>query len=111
MVLSWDSPGTADGQFGPNGPEGITVDSEGRVYVADTMNNRVQVFDSNGTFLIKWGTTGTGPGEFRRAEDVTVDSNGYNSVSDGSNNRIQKFGYLPTPTNHSTWGHLKSLYR
>src|SRR5688572_20615113 len=44
-------------------PEGIAIDpSSGNVYVADTANNRIQVFSSNGTFISKWGTFGGGNG-------------------------------------------------
>src|SRR5918998_1163259 len=52
----------ADGQFGS--PFGIAVDPSGNVYVADTNNNRIQKFTSNGGFVTKWGTQGTGDGQF-----------------------------------------------
>ena len=29
-----------------------------------TMNNRIQKFDPNGTFITKWGTLGSGNGQF-----------------------------------------------
>jgi DNA-binding beta-propeller fold protein YncE len=45
-----------DGQF--QEPWGIAVDDQGTVYVADTWNHRIQVFDSDGTFRTKWGTYG-----------------------------------------------------
>lgn len=45
----WGSTGSEPGQF--NSPMGIAVDSGGKVYVADTYNNRIQIFDSNGVFL------------------------------------------------------------
>ena len=38
-------------------PNGIAVDSSGNVYVADADNNRIQKFNSNGTFITKWGLT------------------------------------------------------
>jgi len=42
FLTSWGSEGDGDGQF--NQPEGIDVDLAGRVIVADTGNNRIQVF-------------------------------------------------------------------
>ena len=42
LDVSEGSPGSGDGQFSE--PEGIDVDSQGRVYVADTGDNRIQVF-------------------------------------------------------------------
>ena len=42
-------PGTATGQFVQ--PNGVAVDAAGNVYVADTLNGRVQEFSSTGTFI------------------------------------------------------------
>jgi peptidylamidoglycolate lyase len=50
--FQWGSEGSKSGQF--NLPHGIAVDSEGRVYVADRGNARVQVFDSEGRFISEW---------------------------------------------------------
>jgi DNA-binding beta-propeller fold protein YncE len=41
-VAKWGGSGSGDGQF--LGPSGITVDSSGSIYVADTWNNRIQKF-------------------------------------------------------------------
>jgi DNA-binding beta-propeller fold protein YncE len=41
--MSWGSEGDEDVQF--NQPEGIDVDPAGKVIVADTGNNRIQIFD------------------------------------------------------------------
>lgn len=51
-VTSWGGKGKADGQFGT--VHGVDVDRNGRVYVADRENRRVQVFDSNGRHLATW---------------------------------------------------------
>jgi len=51
-VTSWGGHGTGDGQF--NAVHGIDIDRNGRVYVADRLNKRVQVFDSNGKHLANW---------------------------------------------------------
>ena len=58
------------------GPEGIAVDpSSGNVYVADTANNRIQVFSSNGTFISKWGKYGAGDGSFNSPDRYCCRSN------------------------------------
>jgi NHL repeat len=48
FVKSWGQTGTENGQF--NAPHSIAVDARGNVYVADMGNQRIQVFDNNGTF-------------------------------------------------------------
>ncbi|PYE61985.1 DNA-binding beta-propeller fold protein YncE, partial [Aneurinibacillus soli] len=81
--------GSGDGQF--SYPQGIAVDSSGNVYVADTNNNRIEKFDSSGTYVTKWGSYGSGDGQFQYPQGVAVDSSGNVYVLDSSNNRIQKF--------------------
>ncbi|HLI23253.1 MAG TPA: peptidyl-alpha-hydroxyglycine alpha-amidating lyase family protein [Stellaceae bacterium] len=48
-VKSWGDRGSGPGQF--NTAHGIGVDAQDHIYVADRSNRRIQVFDSNGTFL------------------------------------------------------------
>mgnify|MGYP001418043520 FL=1 len=49
---SWGEPGTDPGQF--NLPHNVGVDRQGRVYVADRENFRVQIFDAGGRFITQW---------------------------------------------------------
>lgn len=58
-------------------PYSVAVDSSGYVYVADTANHRIQKFDSVGNFITKWGSKGTGDGEFDHPIGIAVDSSGY----------------------------------
>jgi DNA-binding beta-propeller fold protein YncE len=55
-LSQWGRRGTGAGEFGL--PHNLVVDNQGRVYVTDRDNQRIQVFDANGTFLTEW--TGTG---------------------------------------------------
>jgi hypothetical protein len=48
-LKSWGEPGDQAGQF--NTPHSIAVDAQGRVYVADRGNRRIQVFDGEGKFI------------------------------------------------------------
>ena len=51
-LLSWGEPGTDPGCF--NLPHNIATDTDGRVYVADRENHRVQIFDGKGKYLGQW---------------------------------------------------------
>ena len=72
-------------------PTGVAVDKEGNLYVADTLNDRIEVFDAEGVFLRTWGKNGDGPGYFARPKGVAVDSDGHVWVADGMQDRIQVF--------------------
>ncbi|MEZ4735546.1 MAG: hypothetical protein R3E79_51295 [Caldilineaceae bacterium] len=72
-------------------PIAVAVDTVGNVYVTDLESNRIQKFDSNGTYLTQWGSFGSGDGQFNRAFGIAVDGAGNVYVADADNNRIQKF--------------------
>ena len=55
-LLQWGTRGTGPGEFGL--PHNLVVGNQGRVYVTDRDNQRIQVFDSNGTFLNQWTDVG-----------------------------------------------------
>ncbi|MBO9540126.1 hypothetical protein J7643_05985 [bacterium] len=61
------------------------------VYVSDRRNHRIQRLSSSGAFLGKWGSNGTGPGQFDMPEDILVDQAGNVWVSEYNGHRIQKF--------------------
>jgi len=52
FVKEWGKVGTGPGEF--SFPHGIVMDSQGRLYVADRSNNRIQVFEQSGKFIAQW---------------------------------------------------------
>ena len=101
FLKKWGASGTVDGgRFWY--PLGITVDSAGNVYVADTGNNRIQKFTSTGEFITAWGSGGSGNGQFDEPWGVAVDRTGRVIVADTGNNRTQVFD--SDGTFITTWG-------
>ena len=58
------------------------------IYITDTNNHRVLIYDTNGTQLYSSGTRGSGEGEFNGPMGITVDTSGNVYVCDSGNNRI-----------------------
>jgi uncharacterized protein (TIGR03663 family) len=71
-------------------PTGLAVDRQGRVYVADTGNHRIQVFDADGSLEQTIGSFGQGEGQFHEPRGVAVDRQGNIYVADTWNARIVK---------------------
>jgi len=74
-----------------NSPQGAAVDPAGNVYVADSANNRIQKFTSDGVFVSRWGNTGQEDRKLSNPRGVAVDASGDVYVADTCNNCIKKF--------------------
>ena len=93
--------GSGNGQL--NHPTGIAIDSHDRLYVTDTGNSRVEVFQSDGTYLSQFGSVGNGNGQFGAGihsgvtdlpggpGGIGLDGAGNVYVIDMINRRVEKF--------------------
>jgi len=88
---------TYQSQWGGNGPGAFSqphgVASDGsNIFVTDRTTDELQVFDSGGNFITRWGGSGSATGQFSSPDGVAVDPSGMSVyVADFGNNRIQKF--------------------
>ena len=80
--------GAGQGQCEFNRAEGLSLDYAGNLYVADSCNHRVQVFDCNGVFLRAYGSAGTAQGQFSYPYDVRVDGKGRQYICEFGNSRV-----------------------
>ena len=75
-------------------PRNVAVSGDGRIYVLDSGNQRIQVFDATGQLLDSWGGPGAGNGEFNAEGQgpwgLAIDDN-FVYVADTWNHRVQKF--------------------
>jgi len=81
-IKHWGKKGTGDAEF--NLSHDVTLDSKGKVYVADRTNKRIQVFDENGNFLAKWTDVGSPWGLIYSKKENCL------YMFDGVNNRVVK---------------------
>ncbi|PKO62790.1 MAG: hypothetical protein CVU24_02425 [Betaproteobacteria bacterium HGW-Betaproteobacteria-18] len=72
-------------------PTWLTVDAKGNLYVADTLNSRVQKFDPDGKYLMSFGKRGNAFGQFDKPKGVGVDSFGNVYVVDSGWSNVQIF--------------------
>ncbi|MGQ9513231.1 SMP-30/gluconolactonase/LRE family protein [Thermodesulfitimonas sp.] len=88
----------AIGRFGRSGggefyyPNGIAVSPDGRIFVADTNNCRVQIFDTQGKFLAMWtGDLAKHEGYFATPTGIAFDKKGNVYVADALSQRVTIF--------------------
>jgi peptidylamidoglycolate lyase len=83
FLREWGKKGDQPGEF--NIPHGISLDKDGRVYVADRENSRVQIFDGNGKLLTQWKSA-----ELGKPWDVMIGADGYAYIVDGGQSNLKK---------------------
>ena len=94
ILNMWSDSGTGPGQFGDS-VWGVALDAANNMYVADTLNDRVQELASDGTPVMEWAG-------LHRPYGVAVDADGNVYVADTAASRIVKFA--PDGTQVATWG-------
>ena len=106
LIQSWGEPGKTDpGQF--HLPHSLLIDPEGKVYVCDRANRRVQIFSPDGEFITMWTGMG-GPdnlvrdseGFFYIAEQADESGDSHCSIWDGEGNVLERW---PIRHAHGLW--------
>jgi hypothetical protein len=89
LLFRFGGNGGDPGQF--NFPTNIFTDKDGLIYVTDSMNFRVQIFDKDGRFISAFGQVGNGTGDFSKPKGIGVDSEGHVYVADAHFDNFQIF--------------------
>ena len=97
-------------------PVGITVDSSGNLYIADSYNHKIRKISTDGTVSTYAGTGSTGSTDgasnvatFNVPIDITIDSSGNLYVSDSYNNKIRKIATDGTVSTYAGTGTVGSI--
>jgi tripartite motif-containing protein 71 len=101
FAASWGSRGEGPGEF--EEPRGVAASLQGTVYVADTGNGRLQVFDETGEFLRAWGE-----GILGEPFDVAVGRDGRVYVVDTEHDGL--FVFSPEGRFEERWGQQWALF-
>lgn len=72
-------------------PSSVDVDRTETVYVSDEYEANILIYDSDGAFLGRWGTKGSGDGELNGPSGIAFDREDNLYVVDSLNHRVQKF--------------------
>ncbi len=83
-------------------PTGMAVDRQGNVYVADTLEHRIQVFDADGMLVRSIGSFGSGENQFYEPRGIAIDRQGNLYVTDTWNARVVKLS--PDGEWVTSWG-------
>jgi len=86
FIKTWGKKGTAHGEF--DTPHALAFDSQGRLFVADRANDRIQIFDQEGKFLDEWK-------QFSRPSGLYIDRNDVLYVSDSESRERDGYGHHP----------------
>uniref|UniRef100_A0A673BDN5 RING-type E3 ubiquitin transferase n=1 Tax=Sphaeramia orbicularis TaxID=375764 RepID=A0A673BDN5_9TELE len=89
LIYRVGSRGREKGEF--TNLQGISASSNGRVVVADSNNQCIQIFSNDGQFKMRFGVRGRSPGQLQRPTGVTVDMNGDIVVADYDNRWVSIF--------------------
>ncbi len=84
FVSAWGRPGTGPGEF--RGIHALAMDSQGRLFVGDRANQRIQVFDSDGGHVATWKQFGSPSGIYIDPNDriyVADSDSGYDPDGTG----------------------------
>lgn len=110
-VLSFGGKGSTNGKFSVP-QSGIVRHPSGDIYIYDTGNSCIKVFDSQGNYKFQFGYPGTGPGQLspllgaKNGNSIALASDGNILVADTNNHRVQVF--TPTGNYLSQFGSLGS---
>jgi NHL repeat len=84
FIKAWGKHGSGPGEFAT--PHSLAMDAQGRLFVADRENNRVEIFDQDGNFVADWR-------QFGRPSGVFIDKNDLLYVTDAQSNDTQNPGF------------------
>ena len=84
FIRAWGKKGSAPGEL--DTPHAIALDSKGRLFVGDRNNNRIQIFDQEGSFMAEWK-------QFGRPSGIYIDRNDTIYVSDSESNTKRNPGW------------------
>lgn len=84
FIMAWGETGTSVGQF--RDPHALAMDSQGRLFVADRGNSRIQIFDQEGNHLETWT-------QFGRPSGLFIDDNDILYAADSESNARRNRGY------------------
>ncbi len=78
-LAEWGSPGTGPGQF--NEPHALAMDSQGRLFVGDRYNRRIQIFTQDGEHIATWTQFGRPSGLFIDKNDILYSADSESNAS------------------------------